>query len=206
MGAAECFSIKFPKLHLFIDLIVSSWNRQELFHQLQGRLTIKRARLVNAIAVTSCWALSIVYRFLNCCSVEHVFNNWVSMSKKKWILAPKKSPWEINNLLRQCWDHCFNLIGSANILMIIRRANKVTNAFLHARIRVDVVLSEEVIKAIHHVTYASLVIAYVCVWLLIKSINFVLAILTSIIVVAMTWDNADDFWEDEESANANNCS
>lgn len=60
-----------------------------------------------------------------------------------------------------------------------------TNAFLHARIRVDVVLNEEVIKAIHHVTYASLVIAYVCV-VINQVVNFVLAKLTSIIVVAMT--------------------
>ena len=93
------------------------------------------------------------------------------MAKNNHFSSKKVPKRNYQHLLRQCGDHSFNLIGSANILMIIGRANKVTNAFLHARIRVDVVLSEEVIKAIHHVTYACLVIAYVYIWLLIKSIN-----------------------------------
>jgi hypothetical protein len=41
--------------------------------------------------------------------------------------------------------------------MVVGRAHKVTDCLLHACIRVDIVLRQEVIKAVHQIGHASLV-------------------------------------------------
>lgn len=73
-------------------------------------------------------------------------------------LANFKQKSAINsNLLWNGWNHRLDLISSSNVRVIISGTDVMTHSFLHASIRVNILLGQVAVETIQHLADASLV-------------------------------------------------
>lgn len=177
------------KILSHLVLIGASWKRQELFHHLKSRLAVKRASWVDRVAITSSRVLSIFNCVLDGSSFEHVVDDWV---------------------LRNRWNHRFDLVSSSNTWVVISRADEVTNCFLHAGVWVDVMLSHEVIQSRHQVGNSCLIV----VWgensvkqILLKTRQPLTSVVSaSSSCSSLAWKYVQDLWQNQQSSNSDQSS